>query len=156
MTRVRMAEAGDLPAVAAIWNHVIRHTEQTFTTAEKTVEGLRGLDPILVGEIDGRVVGFATYFPFRSGPGYRYSMEHSVYIDPAAHGHGLGRQLMQALEDHARDAGVHALMAGISGANPGGVTFHEKIGFKVVARLPEVGFKNGRYLDLVLAQKILS
>lgn len=152
---VRLAEAADLPAVAEIWNDVIRNTLQTFTTAEKTVEGLATLEPIFVAEADGEIVGFAVYFPFRSGPGYVRTIEHSIYLSPAAQGRGVGRALMAALEDHARKAGYHVLISGMSAANPGGIAFHEKIGFEVVGRLSEVGYKNGQYIDLVLAQKIL-
>jgi phosphinothricin acetyltransferase len=82
-------------------------------------------------------------------------MEHSVVLAPEARGAGLGRALMHALEEHARAAGVHCLIAGVSAENPSGLRFHGAIGFEEVARLPEVGFKNGRFLDLVLMQKML-
>ena len=153
---IRLAEAHDLQAVVDIWNDVIRNTLQTFTTAEKTVEGLGAIDPIYVADVDGVVVGFACYFPFRTGPGYARSIEHSIYLTPAAQGQGAGRALMAAIEDHARAAGHHVLISGMSAANPGGIAFHEKIGFEVVGRLSEVGYKNGQFIDLVLAQKILN
>ncbi|MEM1302236.1 MAG: N-acetyltransferase family protein [Pseudomonadota bacterium] len=153
---LRRARDADLGAVADIWNDVIRNTLQTFTTAEKTVAGLAALDPILVAEIDGAIAGFAVYFPFRSGPGYARTIEHSIYLRPSARGQGVGRSLMAALEQHAKEAGFHVLISGMSAANPDGIRFHEKIGFKVVGRLSEVGYKNGQYIDLVLAQKILS
>lgn len=155
MSKIRLATVKDLPQVAAIWNQVIRETMQTFTSAEKTVEGLAQFDPIFVAEIAGQVVGFATYFPFRNGPGYARTVEHSIYIAPEGQGAGIGRALMGALETHARGRGHHVMMAGISAANPGGVKFHVKAGFQIVGRLPEVGYKNGQYLDLILAQKIL-
>lgn len=152
---IREVQASDLPAVADIWNDVIRNTLQTFTTAEKTVEGLATLGPIFVAEVEDVIAGFAVYFPFRSGPGYARTIEHSIYLTPAAQGRGVGRALMAALEEHAREAGFHVLISGMSAANPGGIAFHEKIGFEVVGRLSEVGHKNGQYIDLVLAQKIL-
>ncbi|WP_147125607.1 GNAT family N-acetyltransferase [Shimia ponticola] len=153
---VRLAGEADLTSVADIWNDVIRNTLQTFTTAEKTVAGLRDIDPIYVTEVDGAVVGFACYFPFRSGPGYARTIEHSIYLAPEAQGRGAGRALMHAIEDHARAEGHHVLISGMSAANPGGIAFHEKMGFEVMGRLSEVGYKNGQYIDLVLAQKILS
>lgn len=153
--QVRAAQEADYPAVAALWNHFIRHTLQTFTTEEKTVDGLARLLRIFVAE-DSGVLGFACYFPFRSGPGYARSIEHSVYVAPEAQGRGAGNALMEVLEQDAASYGYHTLIAGISGANPGGVAFHEKRGFAHVGRLPEVGFKEGRYLDLVLMQKILT
>lgn len=160
---IRAALAGDAQAIAAIWNRVIRDTLATFTTIEKTVDGLAGDikaaraegKPFLVVEEAGEVVGFATYSPFRGGPGYRFTMEHTVHLADAARGRGLGRALMQALEEHARAAGVHSLWAGISGENPDAVGFHAALGYAQVAQLPEVGHKFGRWMDLVLMQKIL-
>ena len=160
---LRRAEARDAVAVAAIWNPVIRDTAATFTTQEKTAEGLaadfatRAAEGklFLVAEEAGEILGFATYFQFRNGPGYARTMEHSIILSPAARGRGLGRALMAGIEDHARAAGVHSLWAGVSAENPAGVAFHLSVGFAEVARLPEVGFKFGRWMDLVLMQKIL-
>jgi len=157
---VRPARESDAAAIAAIWNPVIRDTAVTFTTLEKTREGLRAdiaaRGPcFLVAEAGGRVAGFATCFQFRGGPGYARTLEHSVILAPAARGYGLGRALMAALEEAARARGAHALWAGISGENPAGVAFHAAIGFAHVARLPEVGFKFGRWMDLVLMRKPL-
>ena len=160
---LRPATAHDAAAVAAIWNPVIRDTAATFTTQEKTAEGL-GADfatraaegkLFLLAEEAGEVLGFATYFQFRSGPGYARTMEHSIILSPAAQGRGVGRALMVALEDHARAGGVHSLWAGVSAENPAGIAFHRSVGFAEVARLPEVGHKFGRWMDLVLMQKIL-
>ncbi|MDU8913237.1 N-acetyltransferase family protein [Aestuariicoccus sp. MJ-SS9] len=157
---VRPARAGDAAAIAAIWNPIIDDTAITFTTAPKTEAGIaadvaaRGA-AFQVAETDGTAIGFATYFPFRGGPGYARTMEHSVMLAPEARGQGAGRALMTALEAVARDAGIHSLIGGVSGENPEGVAFHERLGFKEIARLPEVGFKFGRWMDLVLMQKML-
>ena len=158
--RIRQAETSDAPAIAALVNNVIRNTAITFTTTEKSVEKLteeiaaRGA-AFQVAEMDGEVVGFATFFPFRSGPGYARTKEHSVVLGDNAHGQGIGRSIMARLEDVARQEGVHSLFAGVSGENPDGIAFHAAIGFRHVAALPEVGFKFGRWMDLVLMQKIL-
>ena len=160
---IRQAEAGDAGAVAAIWNPVIRDTAATFTTLEKTRQGLAadfaarpaGGEAFLLAEEGGALLGFATYSRFRAGPGYARTMEHSIILAPQARGRGMGRGLMAALEDHACRAGVHSLMAGVSAENPDGVAFHRAIGFAEVARLPEVGYKFGRWMDLVLMQKFL-
>jgi len=157
---VRPATAQDAPGVAEIWNAVIRDTAVTFTTLEKTVPGLqadiatRG-GGFVVAEEGGQVLGFATCFPFRGGPGYARTLEHSILLAPAGQGRGLGRALMTQLCDHARGQGAHSLWAGVSGENPAGLEFHARIGFAEVARLREVGFKFGRWMDLVLMQKFL-
>jgi len=153
---IRPAVAKDAPAICAIWNGIIRETDATFTTQEKSPADLNiPLQPYFVADADG-ILGFATYFQFRGGPGYRHTMEHSVHLLPQAQGRGAGRALMDALEDHARLAGIHSLWAGISGTNEAGVAFHRAIGFEHVARLPEVGEKWGRRYDLVLMRKILA
>ncbi|MEY8838887.1 N-acetyltransferase family protein, partial [Cribrihabitans sp. XS_ASV171] len=132
----------------------------TFTTLERRPEDI-GADiaargsAFLVCELAGKIVGFATYGAFRRGPGYAHTVEHSIQLEPAARGQGLGRALMARLEDVAREGGHHVMVGGISAANPGGLAFHAAIGFVEVGRLPQVGRKHGRWLDLVLMQKIL-
>ncbi|WP_425098919.1 N-acetyltransferase family protein [Tropicibacter sp. S64] len=157
---IRTATSDDAVAIAALWNEAIDTTSITFTTERKTLEGLRKdiaqRGPLfLVADLDGQFGGFATAFAFRGGPGYRFTFEHSVQLVPQARGHGVGRALMAALEANLRQQGAHSLFAGVSGENPDGVAFHAAIGFREVARLPEVGHKFGRWMDLVLMQKIL-
>ncbi|NOE18201.1 GNAT family N-acetyltransferase [Ruegeria atlantica] len=158
---IRPAMGEDVPAIARITNAIIRESLITFTTDERSTTQIteditaRGTG-FLVAEHDGQVVGFATYAPFRAGPGYAQTREHSIQLSPDARGKGVGRALMQALEAAARTDGVHVLVAGISSANPGAVAFHTALGFSQVGRMPEVGFKWGQWLDLVLMQKILS
>ena len=157
---LRPAQAGDAEAVAALWNPVIDGTAVTFTTTRKTPEGLaadfaaRG-PAFLLAEEEGRLLGFATFFAFRSGPGYARTLEHTILLAPEAQGRGVGRALMTALCAEARVQGAHSMMAGVSGENPAGLAFHAACGFREVARLPEVGFKFGRWMDLVLMQKFL-
>lgn len=157
---IRPAAAGDAARIAALLNHIVDHTTVTFTTDRKTTEGVtadiaaRGA-AFQVAEINGVVAGLATFFPFRAGPGYIRVREHSIVIAPEAHGQGAGRALMSAIGDVAREEGVHSLIAGVSGENEAGIAFHSAIGFVEVGRLPQVGYKFGRWLDLVLMQKIL-
>ena len=158
---IRNATAADCDAIAAIWNPVIRDTAITFTTAEKTAEGLAatlaekaaGGFPFLVAEAEGGLLGFATYGQFRAGPGYARTAEHSIILGPAARGRGVGRALMAALEARAAAAEFHSLIAGVSAENPAGRAFHAALGYAEIAVLPEVGFKFGRWMDLVLMQK---
>lgn len=160
MIRVRPATAQDADAIVAIVNPVIDTTTITFTTARKTQDSTNAdiaarAGAYFVATQAEDVVGFATYFPFRNGPGYARTKEHTIVLAPAAQGLGAGRALMAALCDHARAAGVHSLWAGVSAENPAGVHFHKAVGFTEIATLPEVGFKFGRWIDLVLLQKRL-
>ena len=160
---IRPAGAADAAAIAAIWNHYIRHTLATFNAAEKTddevaaVIGARTASGhcFLVAMDGEECLGFATYGQFRNGVGYARTMEHTILLAPAATGRGVGRALMQAVEVHARDAGAHSIFAGVSGGNPEGRAFHLRLGYREVCVLPEVGFKFGRYFDLHLMQKHL-
>ena len=155
---VRRATPEDAVAIAALVNPVIRDTAITFTTAEKDPEELSHTiaaanGAFHVAEDRGQIVGYATYFQFRGGPGYAHTMEHSIALAPEARGKGAGRSLMTAIERHAKAAGAHSLIAGVSAENPAGIAFHAALGFDEVARLPEVGRKFGRWMDLVLLQK---
>ncbi len=158
---VRPAKPEDAPAIAAITNAIIRDTLVTFTTDERSTGSIvadieaRG-SRYLVAELDGQVIGFATYGPFRAGPGYAQCCEHTIQLSPMARGQGIGRALMSALEKRALEDGVHVLVAGISSDNPAAVAFHSAIGFAQVGLMPEVGCKWGKRLDLVLMQKILA
>ncbi|WP_050602893.1 GNAT family N-acetyltransferase [Ruegeria sp. 6PALISEP08] len=159
--KVRPAQPADAPAIAEITNQIIRETLVTFTTdtrsAESIAQDIHARGPgFLVAEVDDHVVGFATFGPFRSGPGYAHSCEHSIQLARDARGKGAGRALMAALEQAARAKGIHVLVAGISSANSAAVAFHAALGFEQVGHLPQVGYKWGQWLDLVLMQKILS
>ncbi|WP_209597850.1 GNAT family N-acetyltransferase [Ruegeria sp. HKCCSP351] len=157
---IRPATASDAPAIARITNAIIRDTLVTFTTDERSAaqiaEDIKARVPgYLVAEHDSHVIGFATYGPFRTGPGYAQTCEHTIQLLPDARGRGVGRALMSALQDIAQAQGVHVLVAGISSANPGAEAFHAALGYSKVGLMPEVGFKFGQRLDLVLMQKIL-
>lgn len=157
---IRQAAPQDAEEIAELLRPIVRDTTITFTTTEKTAEMVRAEirergAAYQVAVLDGVVVGFATFFPFRSGPGYARTQEHTIILSPSAHGKGLGKALMDRLCDVARDQGIHSLIAGVSGENAAGLAFHAAVGFKETTRLPDVGYKFGRYLDLVLMQKFL-
>jgi phosphinothricin acetyltransferase len=154
---IRPALPTDAPQIAAIWNHAIRHTTITFNPVEKSDAEVAELcaRQALVWEEDGRVLGFSRFFQFRGGEGYRHTAEHTILLHKDGQGRGMGRALMTATCDAARAAEYHSLFAGCSAENSGAVAFHAACGFRTVATLPEVGFKFGRWIDLVLMQKML-
>jgi phosphinothricin acetyltransferase len=160
---IRAAAEADIPGIAAIWNPAIRDTAITFTDEERTPAALARLlaekraagHAFLVAEAEGGILGFATFGQFRAGRGYRRSFEHTILLAPEARGRGLGRALMAALEAEAAAAGGHVMFGCVSAENPAGIAFHAAIGYREAARLREVGFKFGRFLDLVLMEKRL-
>lgn len=154
---IRPAIADDAAQIAAIWNHAIQHTTITFNPVTKSDAEVADLcaRQALVWEEDGRILGFARFFQFRGGAGYRHTAEHTILLHPDGQGRGMGRALMAATCAAAEAEGYHSLFAGCSGENPGAVAFHTACGFQTVATLPEVGFKFGRWIDLVLMQKML-
>lgn len=156
--KIRAAVAADAPAVVAIWNDVIRNSATTFTSQEKSTSDVTDMiaaQAFLVAEHANRVIGFATFGPFRAGPGYARVAEHSIYIHPEAQGQNVGRALMNALETQARAQGVKHLIAGIGGEATQSIGFHARLGFEKVAHLPDVGWKFERAHDLILMQKRL-
>lgn len=160
---VRAGEVGDLAAIVEIYNASIL-TTTTWSERPQTLEERRAWfdlraangDAVYVAEVDGAVVGFAAYGDFRNNvlwPGYRFTVENTVHVREGWHGRGIGRELMLAVIDHAERAGKHAMIAAVDGENAGSITFHEHLGFVEVGRLPEVGWKFDRWLDLVLLQR---
>ncbi len=157
---LRLARPEDAQDICAIANPIIRDTLITFTTVPRSVDEVRRdiaahEEGFQIAEAEGRVIGFASLGTFRSGPGYALTREHSIQLDRAARGRGVGRALMQRLESIAIAQSVHVLVAGISSANPGAIAFHAALGFALVGQMPQVGFKAGQWLDLILMQKIL-
>ena len=158
--QIRRTIPDDAEAIADIWNYYIRETIVTFNSQEKHPDDLaRAIGnletPFFVAEGDTGLNGFATYSDFRKGIGYARTREHTINLAPGTSGRGLGRALMRAIEDHAREQGIHSLFAGVSGENTAGVAFHAACGYHTVARLSQVGWKFNRWHDLVLMQKFL-
>lgn len=158
---IRAARNTDANAITDLWNWMIRDTLATFTDAPKLHTEVEALirsraKAFLVCEDNGRLQGYAHLGPFRAGPGYAATCEHSVVVAPEAQGAGFGTALMRPLMDIAEQQGMHVMVAGISSANPGALRFHGSLGFEQVGYMPEVGRKAGKWLDLVLMQKVLT
>lgn len=157
---IRAAHPDDAPAIAAIWNAAIAQPHITFTTDTKSDAAIAQMitdraGAFRVAQMDGAVVGFATFSGFRSGPGYRHTAEHTIMLGPQARGLGMGRALMAALESDAAARDIHLLVAGISGDNPDAVAFHNRLGFVQSGRIPQAGCKSGQRLDLILMHKAI-
>ena len=103
----------------------------------------------------GALLGFASYGIFRPHPAYKYTVEHSVYVDTAYRRRGVAAALMQALIDAARRQDYHVMVGGIDTGNAASIALHEKLGFTHAGTLRHAGFKFGRWLDLAFYQLIL-
>lgn len=162
--RVRPASETDIPHIVDIYNFAVEHTLAVFTETPTTVEERRawlnarrsGGYPVLVVEDGSRVAGFASFAAFRPWPGYRYTVEHSVYVRPPQQGRGLGRLLMNALFSEALASNKHVMVAGIEANNQPSLAFHERLGFTHSGTLRQVGHKFGNFLDLAFLCKTLA
>jgi phosphinothricin acetyltransferase len=163
---IRTATDADLPGILPIYNHAVEHTTAVFEYRPQTLEARHewfrakqaAALPVFVAvdDIDGeRVLGFATYGPFRAWPAYKYSVELSVYVAPAARRQGLGTGLVRAVIADARARDLHVVMAGITAENVISLRLHERLGFREVAHIPQVGYKFGKWLDLKFLQLVL-
>ena len=160
---VRPAEVADLPAILAIYNDAVVKTTAIWNDAEVDLanrqawlEGRRKQDyPVLVAEEDGAVVGYGSFGDFRAFDGYRFSVEHSVYVAEGSRRRGVASALIDALAARASELGKRVMIGGVAGDNVASLRLHAKLGFTETGRMPEVGFKFGRWLDLVFMQKRL-
>jgi len=163
---VRDATQGDLPRIRDLYNALVGSTTGAWTETPETLQererwfaGQQHAHfPVLVAEHQGDVVGYAAYGSFRGEgrwPGYRYTVEHSVHVDESMWGRGVGRALVDELVERAIASSIHVMVAAVDGANEASIAFHQRLGFEIVGRMPETGIKFGRWLDLVLMQRIL-
>lgn len=164
MLTIRPAEPTDLPAILDIYNDIIATSTAVYALAPVSLENRRHWYeerttagyPILVAVADGVVRGFSTFGEWRGAwPGYRYTVEHSVHVRTEDRGHGIGRQLVEALVPLAQAQQKHVILGGIDAANTASIRFHEQLGFERVALFREVGHKFDRWLDLVFMQRLL-
>jgi len=161
---IRDAGEGVLAAILEIYNDAVAHTTAIWNDTLVDLENRRAWlalrrsqgFPVLVAVAgDGAVVGYAAYGDWRPFDGYRYTVEHSVYVHQARRGAGVGRLLLVALIDRARAAGKHVMVAGIDATNEASIALHEKLGFRRSGLIEQVGRKFDRWLDLVFMDKRL-
>ena len=162
---VREARPGDLDAITAIYAHHVRHGLASFEETpperaemERRYRAIvaRNL-PYLVAEPEsGEVLGYASAGPYRTRPGYRYSLENTVYVAPGADGQGLGGALLEELIRRCTDLGYRQMVAVIGDTdNRPSIRLHESLGFRRVGTLSAIGFKFGRWVDSVIMQRAL-
>ncbi|KFN03289.1 N-acetyltransferase [Bacillus clarus] len=157
---VREATEKDLPYILDIYNDALLYTTAVYAYKpvtlknridwyeQKKAEGY----PILVHELDNKVVGFATFGPFRAWPAYKYSIEHSIYVDKEYRKNGIGISLMKELIAIAQEREYMTLIAGIDAENEKSITMHKKFGFVHSGTIKKAGFKFDRWLDLAFYQ----
>jgi phosphinothricin acetyltransferase len=161
---IRAASAADLAAITEIYQYAVLFGTATFELvppdlAEMTrrFESLvSGGFPYFVATLDGGPVGYAYAGPYRPRPAYRFTVENSIYLAPAAQHRGIGTMLLQRLIAESEARGYRQ-MIGIVGdsANAGSIGVHRKCGFQMLGTHPNVGFKFGRWLDTVMMQRPL-
>jgi phosphinothricin acetyltransferase len=161
MLTIRPATINDLPAITEIYNEAILTTNATFDTEPKTVAEQRvwfkhhgPRRPILVAELDGAVVGWASLSEWSGRCAYDDTAEISIYIKQEFRSQGVGKKLMTAIMREGERIGLHTVIARITEGNQSSIHLHEEAGFEDIGVMREVGRKFGRLLDVRLMQRI--
>jgi L-amino acid N-acyltransferase YncA len=160
---IRLAIAADLPAINDIYNYYVPRSTCTYQLEPETLESRRAWFanhpsanyPVTVAELDGQIVGWGSLSKFRDRAAYDPTVEASVYIHHDYHRRGIGRALLVDLIERARAIGYHSLIGGASADQTASVALQESLGFQPIARFQEVGYKFGRWLDVVFMQLML-
>ncbi|HET7769591.1 MAG TPA: GNAT family N-acetyltransferase [Chloroflexota bacterium] len=158
---IRPAAAADIPAITAIYGPAVLTGTASFEVdPPDEAEMLRRLQtitgagyPYFVAEVDGRIAGYAYASAYRTRPGYRFTVEDSVYIAPEAQGKGVGRALLDRVVAKCREDGFRLMIAVIGdSANFASITLHRRAGFRFCGTIHSVGYKFGRWLDSVIME----
>ena len=153
----------DTQAILTIINYNILHSTALYDYNIRTFEQQKAIledkiakkFPVIVAELDGEVVGFGMYSEFRFREAYKFTVEHSVYVNQNQHGKGIGKILLKELINIAKNQNIHTMIAVIDAENQSSVHFHEKFGFRTAGIIKESGYKFDRWLDSVFMQLIL-
>jgi L-amino acid N-acyltransferase len=164
VSTVRPAASEDLPAILAIYNEAVLNTTAVWNwhavdlaNRRAWLEARTGQGyPVLVAEDEtGGAIAYASFGDWRPFDGYLHTVEHSIYVAPGARRRGIGAALLEALIEEARGLDKHVMLGGIEAGNEASLALHRRLGFVETARMPEVGRKFDRWLDLVFLQKRL-
>jgi L-amino acid N-acyltransferase len=159
---VRPATEADLTAINDIYNHYVLHSTCTYQEEPEPMEGRRQwfqrhdqTHPIIIAEFDNQLVGWGSLSAYHARSAYRRTVENSVYVDHNFHRRGIGSLLLKELIVCARTLGHRAIIAGIDGEQNASVALHAAFDFQHVGRLKQVGFKFGRWLDVIYMERLL-
>lgn len=160
---IRPVRTGDAAALCRIYNHYVLHTTATFEERIVTADEMaRRIEVVtasqlswFVAELETEIAGYAYASPWKGRSAYRYSVESTVYLDRASMRRGLGTALYERLVEALRTRGMHAALGGIALPNEASVALHEKMGFRKVAHLEQVGRKFDRWIDVGYWQLLL-
>jgi phosphinothricin acetyltransferase len=161
--RIRDAEKKDLPSILKIVNFEIEHTTTIYDYGKRTLQNQTAWFekkrkeemPVIIAEMNSRVIGFGTFGIFRPWDGYQFSLEHTIYLDKNSRGKGTGKKIMSELIHMAKERGYHTMIAGIDANNAKSIKFHHNFGFKEVGRFNQIGYKFEKWLDLIFMQLFL-
>lgn len=159
---LRLGEPDDAEALRQIYNHEVVSSLVTFDLVPRTPEDQHawmaahgGAYPVVVGEIEGRVIGFASLSPYRPRPAYATTVEDSVYVAADARGQGVGKALLSEVVRLAGAHGFHSVIGRIVGDHTASIALHRSCGFELVGIEREVGRKFGRWLDVAVMQLLV-
>ena len=161
---IRPASFTDLPGILEIYNEAVLNTTATYDYEPRTMEHrllwfeehVKTNYPMFVASNDqGRIVGWSALNAYHARCGYRFTSENSVYVAADQRGRGIGKKLMPPLITGARERGLHAIIAAIDNANEASVRLHTCFGFEKVGCFKQVGFKFGRWLDVVYMELLV-
>ena len=159
---IRPSEKTDIGAIYEIYENEVLHGTATFDEIpptrdellEKRAQIRRTGFPHLVAEMDGRVIGYSYISLYRQRSAYSKTVENAIYVHPSHQGTGVGFKLMTVILQESKKLGLKNVIAVIGDSeNHGSVKLHKKLGFRKVGTLNEVGFKFGRWVDVVIMQK---
>ena len=165
MTIIQCEQQRHAGQILAIFNEAIANSTALYDYKPRTAEMMqawfeakaKGNFPVIGVESDGgELMGFSSFGTFRAWPAYKYSVEHSVYVDARFRGRGVGRRLLEEVIEAARARDYHVLIGAIDAANKASLALHERLGFAPCGTLRQVGFKFGRWLDMSFYQLILA
>ena len=159
---LRLATVDDAEAIRSIYNVEVTTSTVTFDLEPRTLEVQRdwlaarsGAHSAIVAVEGGQVIGFASLSPWKDRPAYRTSVEDSVYVHREHQGKGVGRALLSRLVEVANESGFHAVFGRIVGGHEASIALHQALGFEIIGVEKEVGRKFGRWLDVVVVEKLL-